>query len=188
MEDRPLDISSFQQWAIGNLVENRNRGIFAEWLVGQALPQALDGHEFRREWDPWDLQYRRARIEVKASGRSQSWDPLRPSKPSFGVAAPGQIWCEKTKKWQQNDQGTRPAHVYVFCLHKPVPATNTDVVDPASWDFWVLPAQVLDDELGEQKTVRPTRLDGLAKRIGSGRLEWSEIKPAVDRLIDSRRR
>lgn len=188
MQDRPHDITSFQQWATGNLVENRNRGIFAEWLVGQALPQALDAHEFRREWDPWDLQYRGARIEVKASGRSQAWDPLRPSEPSFGVAVPKQIWCEQTKKWQQNDQGTRPAYVYVFCLHNPVPATNANVADPTTWDFWVIPAQVLDDQLDDQQTVRPTTLDGLAKRIGSGRIEWSKIKPAVDRLIDSRRR
>jgi len=178
MEDRPLYIASFRRWAAGNLVENRNRGIFAEWLVGQAL-QALDGHKFRREWDPWDLQYRKARIEVKASGRSQAWDPPRPSEPSFGVAAPKQIWCDKTKKWHQNDQGTRPAHVYVFCLHNPVPATNANVADPKTWDFWVIPAQTL----GARKTVRPTTLDGLAKRIG-----WSKIKSAVDRLIDSRRR
>ena len=123
MADRPLYIASFRRWAAGNLVDNRNRGIFAEWLVGQAL-QALDGHKFRREWDPWDLQYRGSRIEVKASGMSQSWNSLRRSQPSFGVAAPKQIWCDKTKKWQQNDQGTRPAHVYVFCLHKPVPATK----------------------------------------------------------------
>ena len=183
MADRPPDIARFQRWAIGNLVENRNRGIFAEWLVGQALPQALDGHEFRREWDPWDLQYRNERIEVKASGMSQAWDPQRPSKPSFGIAVPKQIWCEETKKWHQNDQGTRPAYVYVFCLHKPVPATNANVADPTTWDFWVIPAQVLDDKLDTQQTVRPTTLDGLAKRIG-----WSKIKPAVNRLIDSRRR
>ena len=104
--------------------------------------------------------------------------------PPSGLQYPSRSGATKTKKWQQNDQGTRPAHVYVFCLHKPVPATNANVADPTTWDFWVIPAQVLDDELGEQKTVRPTRLDGLAKRIGSGRLGWSEIKPAVDRLID----
>ena len=43
----------------------------------------------------------------------------------------------------------------------------------------MIPAQVLDDKLGAQKTVRPTTLDRLAKRI-----EWSQIKAAVDRLID----
>ena len=187
MEDCPLDIASYQRWAAGNLVDNRNRGIFAEWLVGQAL-QAVDANEFRQEWDPWDLQYRDARIEVKASGMSQSWSPLRPSQPSFGVAAPLRIWCAQTNEWQQNDQGTRPAHVYVFCLHKPVPATNANVADPTTWDFWVTvpgpPAQVLDDKLGAQKTVRPTTLDRLAKRIDAKRIEWSQIKTAVDRLID----
>ena len=31
------DFSGFSRWATGNLFDNRNRGIFAEWLVGQAL-------------------------------------------------------------------------------------------------------------------------------------------------------
>ena len=52
MEDLGLDIESFGRWAAGNLVDNRNRGIFAEWLVGQAL-EAIDEGEFRQEWDPW---------------------------------------------------------------------------------------------------------------------------------------
>ena len=90
---------------------------------------------------------------------------------AFGVAAPKQIWCEKTNKWQQSDQGTRPAHVYVFCLHRPVPATNANVADPTTWDFWVIPAQTLDDQLGAQKKVKPTTLKRLAKPI-----EWSQIK------------
>ncbi|MDE0492513.1 MAG: hypothetical protein OXH54_01120 [Acidimicrobiaceae bacterium] len=50
---------------------------------------------------------------------------------------------------------------------------------PTTWDFWVIPAQTLDDQLGAQKTVRPTTLKRLARRI-----EWSQIKAAVDRLID----
>jgi hypothetical protein len=28
---------NFDRWATGNLVDSRNRGIFAEWLVSQAL-------------------------------------------------------------------------------------------------------------------------------------------------------
>ena len=76
------------------------------------------------------------------------------------------------------------AHVYVFCLHNPVPATNANVADPTTWEFWVLPAQTLDDKLRTQKTARPTTLDGLAERLGSGRVGWSRIKAAVDRLID----
>ena len=38
------DLTEFQRWATGNLVENRNRGIFGEWLVGQAA--GLEGYVF----------------------------------------------------------------------------------------------------------------------------------------------
>ena len=32
-----MDISGFPSWAVGNLVDKRNRGIFAEWVVATAL-------------------------------------------------------------------------------------------------------------------------------------------------------
>ena len=31
-----LNIESFRRWAFGDLTDNRNRGILAEWLVGPA--------------------------------------------------------------------------------------------------------------------------------------------------------
>lgn len=178
MEDRELAIEGFRRWATGNLVDNRNRGIFAEWLVGQAL-QAIDASEFRREWDVWDLQYRHVPIEVKTSGLNQYWSPLRRSRPSFGIAVPKQIWCEQTAQWQANHQATRPAQVYVFCLHTSLPATNANVACPNTWMFWVISGRALDVRLGEQKTVGLATLDRLTNHI-----RWDQIKEAVDRLID----
>lgn len=35
-------LETFRRWALGNLVENRNRGLFAEWLIGTALGIADD--------------------------------------------------------------------------------------------------------------------------------------------------
>ena len=49
-----VDIEGFHSWAMGNLVENRNRGIYAEWLVGQALEVIMDD-EVRQEWDAYYL-------------------------------------------------------------------------------------------------------------------------------------
>ena len=177
VQDCGLDIEGFRRWAAGNLVDNRNRGIFAEWLVGQALG-AIDAGEFRQEWEAWDLQYRHASIEVKTSGLNQYWSPLLRSKPSFGITVPKQIFCEQTKKRQANLQGTRPADVYVFCLHTSLPATNANVACPYTWEFWVIAGRTLDDKLGAQKTVRPSTLDGLAERI-----VWDRIKEVTDRLI-----
>ena len=80
-----LDISAFRRWAMGNLVENRNRGIFAEWLVGQALDDTVE-IGFRQEWDSWDLLYGKSKIEVKAAGRGQTWPQNHPSTPRFDIA------------------------------------------------------------------------------------------------------
>ena len=179
VKDFGLDVESYHRWAAGNLVDNRNRGVFAEWLVGQAL-EALGGSEFRQEWNPWDLDYRDARIEVKASGLSQSRSPDQASRrPTFDIAAAKWVWLDETASWQENDQGRRPADVYVFCLHQSVPATNANVADPATWRFWVVSARTLDKRLGAQKSVGIASLDGLAESVG-----WTEIKASVDLLIN----
>ncbi len=173
-----LDIGSYHRWAAGNLVDNRNRGIFAEWLVGKALGAIEDG-ECRVEWNAWDLDYRGTGIEVKASGLSQSWNLHEASKrPTFGIAPPKTVWHAATDLWETNDHGTRPAHVYVFCLHEPVPATNENVADPNEWRFWVISARTLDEKLGTQQTVGISTLDRFANPI-----PWTEIKPAVDALV-----
>ena len=174
MADCELDIEDFRRWALGALAENRNRGILAEWLVGQALGAIEDGAA-REEWMPWDLEYRQNEIEVKASG--QAWNP-RPN-PRFDIACRKFSWDPVTNEDLQLDPPARVADVYVFCLHTSMPATNANVTDPAVWEFWVIPAQTLDDELGAQKTVGPRTLDRLGQRIG-----WDQIKEAVDRLVD----
>ena len=63
------DFAGFSRWATGNLVDNRNRGIFAEWLVGQAL-RVIEAGDVRTEWDAVDLRFGDLRLEVKASGLS----------------------------------------------------------------------------------------------------------------------
>ena len=50
-----LDLAGFRQWATGNLVENRTRGIFAEWLIGQALG-VIGPDDIRTDWDAADLR------------------------------------------------------------------------------------------------------------------------------------
>lgn len=137
---------------MGNLVENRNRGIFAEWLVGQALGVICDG-DVRQEWDAYDLLYGEVKVEVKASGLSQTWNLYEPSKPNFNIAPRLRHWVAETDDWIVHDQPVRFADVYTFCLHEPVPATNENVCNPAFWKFWVISKQTLDVKLGDQKSV-----------------------------------
>ena len=172
-----LDIDGFRRWALGELRENRNRGVFAEWLVGKALG-VLDDEATRLEWMPWDLEYREKKIEVKASG--QAWS-ARP-RPRFDIAPRKWTWLASTDSWIENDPPARPADVYVFCLHTSEEATNENVADPHCWQFWVISRQTLetlDKKRRPQKSVGPGTLDHLTRP--AGRITWPEIKAEVDR-------
>ena len=175
MGDHRLEIARFQNWALGNLVGNTNRGIFAEWLVGQALG-AIGDEETREEWDECDLRYRGAKVEVKSSGRDQTWHQDTRSSPRFNIKCRTRTWDPQTGKSTQHDPPIRPADVYVFCLHEPIPATNDNVRDLGCWKFWVVSKRTLDNRLGSQKSVGLSTLDALARCV-----DWSEIKSEVDR-------
>ena len=169
------DLTEFQRWATGNLVENRNRGIFGEWLVGQALG-VIGDDEVRQEWDAVDLHFDGLTIEVKTSGVSQTWNQAGSSTPRFGIARQKRAWFAQTDDWVVYDEPKRSADVYVFCLHRSAPATNENVADPESWSFWVIATSTLDDELGDQSSVGISTLDQLAEPV-----DWSGIKAAVKR-------
>ena len=179
MGDSELDIDAFRRWALGAISENRNRGIFAEWLVGQALG-AIDEGAARLEWMPWDLKYRERKIEIKASG--QAWSP-RPN-PRFDIGCRKYLWDEDKAEDIYLDPPARVADVYVFCLHTSELADNDNVTDPSAWQFWVIPTRTLDDRLGAQKTVGTATLDSLANRPEAERITFGQINEAVDRLID----
>ena len=146
------DLTEFQRWATGNLVENRNGGIFGEWLVGQALG-VIGDDEVRQEWDAVDLHFDGLTIEVKTSGRSQTWNQSGFSTPQFGIARQKRAWFAKTDDWVVYDEPKRSADVYVFCLHRSAPVTNENVADPESWSFWVIATSTLNYGLGDQSSV-----------------------------------
>ncbi|MBT4186642.1 MAG: hypothetical protein HOE14_05460 [Gemmatimonadales bacterium] len=186
-----MDVRGFQQWATGNLVDNRNRGIFAEWMVGKAL-NCVDNGSCRVEWDSFDLLYGDVKVEVKASGYSQTWNLHSPTVPKFTIARQQWSWVAEEEApaaaleglevqhrrsgvWICNDPPIRPADVYVFCLHEALPATNKNVADQDTWTFWVVATDTLDAELGDQKSLGLKRLDVLARRVA-----WEQIRTTVD--------
>ena len=180
-----LDIDRFRRWALGDLVSNANRGVFGEWLVGQALG-VIGEEEVRREWTAFDLRYKDVLVEVKTTGRSQRWNRFERSKrPSFDIAPRKWAWDGERDEWVEFSPPERPAQLYVFCLHKPVPATNENVLDPGFWRFWVIPTSTLNERLGSQKTVGLGTLNRLTEPVGCVR--WAELKAAVDQSIDTKR-
>ena len=165
-------LETFRMWALGNLVENRNRGLFAEWLVGSALGVA--GKE-RFEWDEADLRYQDRLIEVKASGRGQAWPQDKPSTPTFDIRQRTRSWNAQTDAVEEFDPPRRVADLYVFCLHQSYPATNDNVADPKEWAFWIVSTDTIDARLGSQKTVGLHRLSELTQPIG-----WTELRREIE--------
>jgi hypothetical protein len=166
-----LSIADFWSWAYSDLLSNRNRGIFAEFLVGAAL-NVLD--QPRIEWDAYDLRYEGKRIEVKSAGYLQSWQQSRPTSISFDIAA--------KLSWDANEntysnQAARSADIYVFCLFAEQNPELANVMDPSQWEFYILPVQVLNEQLSTQKQIGLNPLCQLCESVG-----YLELKQAVDKV------
>jgi hypothetical protein len=170
-------LNTFRTWAVGNLVENRNRGLFAEWLVGTALGVV---EQERLEWDQADLRYQDRLVEVKASGRGQAWPQVKPSTPTFDIKQRSRSWNAQTNTIEEFDRPCRVADLYVFCLHQSYPATNDNVADPNEWVFWIVSTETIDGELGDQKTIGLSRLGQLADPVS-----WGELAKKVENIVNA---
>jgi hypothetical protein len=194
-----MNIEDYFSWASGNLVDNRNRGIFGEWIVGKALEIILPG-EYREEWASFDLLYKNSKIEIKTSGFSQVWNPNNRTVPRFDIAGqkwtwlgsldnfdPPDGWKGQARRdgfWEEHTHPKRTADLYVFCLHDPteyenfVPATTANVADMNCWKFWVISTCVLNLKVGNQKSVGLSGLNRITTPV-----RYSELKSKVDKEL-----
>ncbi len=165
-----VNLMQFWQFAYSDLLGNTERGILAEFIVANALDV---NQTIKERWDAYDLETPEGiKVEVKSSAYIQSWGQKRLSKISFGVR-PTHAWDAKTDTFSSDKQ--RWADVYVFCVlaHK-----DQDTIDPLNldqWEFYVLSSKVLDQELGNQKTIGLSRLI----EIGAEKVDFEGLREAV---------
>lgn len=140
-----LTMNDYWRWAYSDFTSNVNRSAFAEFLVASSLE--LIGM-IRTEQKPYDLLTKEGcRIKIKAAGYVQSHDTEHPDYISFRIAPdrlPGEYASE-----------TPFAHscdVYIFCIYKAL-SKDESPLDLDLWDFYVLPAKVLDEKKPTQKTI-----------------------------------
>jgi hypothetical protein len=65
-----VTVGDFWAWAYSDILNNTDRAVFAEFVVGTAL-RVTDA--LRVEWDEVDLRYGDKTIEVKSAAYIQSW-------------------------------------------------------------------------------------------------------------------
>ena len=165
-------VNDFWQWAYSDILSNRNRSIFAEFIVGVAL-RVVDGP--RIEWDSADLCYRDVKIEVKSSADCQAWHQEKPSRIEFSIRK-AVVWNAATGKFE--GPPTRCADVYVFAHYPERDKSKIDVLDAAAWDFYVVSTATLNREFKDAKSVSLATV----RRIGL-RCKVSGLKQAVDATL-----
>src|SRR5260221_7922400 len=140
-------VGDFWSWAYSDILSNRNRGIFAEFLVGTALG-VMD--EPRIEWEGYDLLYCAKKIEVKASGFIQSWKQTRLSKVRFDIARKN-AWNSADNTFANKVQ--RSADCYVFCLYAETDPAQANVFNIDAWEFYVISTPQIDAVCGDLKNL-----------------------------------
>lgn len=137
-----LSVKDYWSWAHSDIIDNTERGFFAEYLVHLAVGE---NKTVRQGWGSWDvLAPEGIRIEVKASGYIQSWEQKELSSVRFDIAP--------------DADGKRQSDIYVFCLHKHKDKNTVNVLDLSQWTFFVMPTSTLDAKLSGQKSIALSRL------------------------------
>lgn len=172
-DGRALDVSvkDFWRWSSSDLLSNTTRGIFAEFVVANALGVSLD--EVRDEWGAFDLLTPKGvKVEVKSAAYIQSWHQTRLSKISFRVPKTTG-WYAETNAFDPEPR--RQADVYVFALLAHKEQETIDPLDVSQWHFYVLPTTVLNERTRSQHSIA---LRSLAVLSG-GPVSYSDLRNKV---------
>lgn len=158
-------VQDFWRFSMGDLRMNNARGHLAEFLVAKAL----DLDVTRVEWDEYDLRHGDIRIEVKASGRLQSWGQPRLSTVNF-TGLQGRAW---TRESGRASVGSFNADVYVFCTQIAEEPENYEPLDINQWVFHVVPAARIAE--ANQKSMRLSKVAALS----GGATEFDDLAAAI---------
>ena len=148
-------VSDFWAWAYSDILSNRNRSIFAEFLVAFALDVT---NEPRVEWDAVDIQYGNIAIEVKSAAYVQGWEQRQYSTIRFDISKK-RSWNAKTNEYSLGPSCY--SDCYVFCVY--VQTENVNILDINGWRFYVVPTTTINEVFGEQKSIALNRLKEISK-------------------------
>ena len=136
-----FSILDFWKWNQSNIIENRTRGILAEFIVKEAL--SIDS-QTRIEWDDYDLITNKGtKIEVKSASYIQSWEQEKFSSIGFDIKP----------TLLQNGEYKRMSDIYIFCLLSEKNQENINPLDLNQWEFYILETKVLNEKKLLQKRI-----------------------------------
>lgn len=168
-----FSVVDFWIWNQSNLIENRNRGILAEYIVRQALEITTPT---RLEWDSYDLRTDRGvKIEVKSAAYIQSWKQSKFSAISFDISKTKTLLSDNT----YSTEYSRQSNLYIFCLLQHIDQQTIDPLNLDQWTFYVIPAEVLEAKFPNQKSIRLSTLE----KIGISKCSFGQLKNIVEDVM-----
>lgn len=162
-------VHDFWRFALPNLQVNTARGWFAEFLVAKAV-----GIErpVRIEWDDYDVVWEGIRIEVKASGRMQTWVQKKPSQLRFSGLS-SRSWTAQSVDYAA--ERSYNADLYVFAVQTSDTHENYDPLDVNQWRFAVLP--VAEVEATGYRSLSWAAVE----RLAGGDIGFAELRDDIVR-------
>jgi hypothetical protein len=170
-------VGDFWRWAYSDILSNRNRAIFGEFLVASALGVT---QQPRTEWDAFDVVYNETRVEIKTAAYLQSWKQEKLSDVRFDIS-PKKSWFAETNTYSEIP--VRSSDLYVFCIFAEKDAPKANLLDLRQWEFYILPTPLINEKFGKQKSLSLQKLKQEAQS-----LKYKEIKETIDNLIPKNKR
>ena len=165
-------LADFWGWSTSDLMNNSLRGMLAEFIVATAIGTDLK-NTHRVEWDAYDLiSNEGVKIEVKSSAYLQSWKQTKLSAISFEIHP---TFGYNDDKGKYEDETKRQADVYVFCVLKHKDRLTVNPLDLGQWDFYIISSKVLNEKVGNQKSIGLSSLLKLKPIFAS----YNEISKAI---------
>lgn len=160
-------VVDFWRFAMSDLRMNNTRGYLAEFLVAKAFGLS---NVNRVEWDAYDLQLDKIRVEVKSSAYLQAWEQPRPSRIVFSGLRGTRY--HPRHGYDPSGKGLN-AHVYVFCVQTATDHEDYRPLDLGQWSFYVVKRSAL-----ERQGSASVGLDTVL-RLAEGDTSWAELRSAV---------
>lgn len=152
--DHIIDEVGYWRWAYSDHLSNAQRGVLAEYIVGQALGAT---QKPRVEWDKFDLVSPEGiTVEVKSAAYVQAWHQPKLSEIQFDIAP--KLWWDANTNTYATEKD-RSSMVYVFCVLGEQDKSKVNPLDLDQWFFLVASTMQLNEWFKDQKSVRISVLE-----------------------------
>ena len=92
-------------------------------------------------------------------------------------------WSADTNEY--STEAVRASELYVFCLLKEKNYNKINVCDTNQWEFYVLPTKIINERMGEAKSISLKRLNNISEDIMP--VGYNGLKEEVDKIILGRK-